>query len=136
MITFSHKEQSPTGAWFGWVEIDGTGQPFKFFQEPTEAEVLREAQAWVNARQVQAVEEKVTARIIRDWQFRERFTPEQLIGVMRAAMAGDNLAALVWLQLSTASDGIDLDNPSNVAGVHYVAQAYPQLGIDPVKVLA
>lgn len=73
-------------------------------------------------------------RIIRDWEFRNRFTQAQLVGIMRAAMLGDDVAALVWLRLSTASDGVDLDDPDNVAGVQYVATLDPT--IDPVAVLA
>ena len=72
-------------------------------------------------------------RIIRDWEFRNRFTQAQLVGIMRAAMLGDDVAALVWLRLSTASDGVDLDDPDNVAGVQYVATLDPT--IDPVAVL-
>ena len=74
------------------------------------------------------------ARIIKDWQFRNRFTEAQLVGIMRAAMLGDDVAALVWLRLSTASDGVDLDDPANVAGVQYVATLDPS--IDPLEVLA
>ena len=73
-------------------------------------------------------------RIIRDWEFRNRFTQAQLVGIMRAAMTGDDVAALVWLRLSTASDGVDLDDPDNVAGVQYVATLDPT--IDPAVVLA
>jgi hypothetical protein len=73
-------------------------------------------------------------RIIRDWEFRNRFTQEQLVGIMRAAMGGDDVAAVVWLRLSTASDGVDLDDPDNVAGVQYVATLDPT--IDPAVVLA
>ena len=138
MITFNRVEQSPSGAWFGWAEIDGNMQPFKFLTEyaPSEADVLREAQAWVNAQQVAAVGDVVTSRLIRDWQFRNRFTAEQLIGIMRAAMAGDNIAALVWLKLSTASDGVNLDDPEVAGGVQYVAAALPALAINPAEVLA
>jgi len=74
--------------------------------------------------------------VIRDWQFRDRFTQAQLVGVMRAAMAGDDIAAAVWLKLSTASDGVDLDAVANQHGVGYIAQAYPALGIDPAMILA
>lgn len=74
------------------------------------------------------------SRIIRDWEFRNRFTQAQLVGIMRAAMLGDDVAALVWLRLSTASDGVDLDDPDNIAGVQYVATIDPS--IDPVVVLA
>ena len=73
-------------------------------------------------------------RIIRDWEFRNRFTQAQLVGIMRAAMRGDDVAAVVWLRLSTASDGVDLDDPDNVAGVQYVATLDPT--IDPSEVLA
>jgi hypothetical protein len=75
-------------------------------------------------------------RGIRDWEFRNRFTQAQLVGIMRAAMTGDDVAALVWLRLSTASDGVDLDDPDSVAGVQYVATTYPALGIDPAVILA
>lgn len=74
------------------------------------------------------------SRIIRDWEFRNRFSQAQLVGIMRAAMLGDDVAALVWLRLSTASDGVDLDDPDNVAGVQYVATLDPT--IDPAVVLA
>lgn len=73
-------------------------------------------------------------RIIRDWEFRNRFTQAQLVGIMRAAMLGDDVAALVWLRLSTASDGVNLDDPDNIAGVQYVATLDPT--IDPAVVLA
>ena len=73
-------------------------------------------------------------RIIRDWEFRNRFTQAQLVGIMRAAMLGDDVAALVWLRLSTASDGVDLDDPDNVTGVQYAATLDPT--IDPAVVLA
>lgn len=73
-------------------------------------------------------------RIIRDWEFRNRFSQAQLVGIMRAAMLGDDVAALVWLRLSTASDGVDLDDPDNIAGVQYVATLDPT--IDPAVVLA
>ena len=76
------------------------------------------------------------SRIIKDWQFRNRFTGPQLIGIMRAAMAGDDTAALVWLQLSTASDGVDLDNPDYAASLAALAAAYPALAIDPAEILA
>lgn len=69
----------------------------------------------------------VPSRIIRDWEFRNRFTQAQLIGIMRSAMAGDDVAAVVWLRLSTASDGVDLDDPDNVAGVQYVASLDPTI---------
>jgi hypothetical protein len=78
----------------------------------------------------------VSPRVIRDWEFRNRFSQPQLVGIMRHAMAGDDIAALVWLKLSTASDGIDLDDPDNVAGVFYVASTYPELAVDPAVVLA
>lgn len=74
------------------------------------------------------------SRIIRDWEFRNRFTQAQLVGIMRAAMAGDDVAAVVWLRLSTASDGVDLDDPSTVGGVQYVATLDPT--IDTTVVLA
>jgi hypothetical protein len=74
------------------------------------------------------------SRIIRDWEFRNRFTQTQLVGIMRAAMLGDDIAALVWLQLSTASDGVDLDDSGNVAGVQYVASLDPT--INPQEILA
>lgn len=73
-------------------------------------------------------------RILRDWEFRNRFTQAQLVGIMRAAMLGDDVAALVWLRLSTASDGVNLDDPDNAAGVQYVASLDPT--IDPAVVLA
>lgn len=76
----------------------------------------------------------IPRRIIRDWEFRNRFTQAQLVGIMRSAMLGDDVAALVWLRLSTASDGVDLDDPDNVAGVQYVATIDPT--IDPAVVLA
>lgn len=88
---------------------------------------------WVYVRE-QVVDVSAPSRIIKDWQFRNRFTGPQLIGIMRAAMAGDDNAAIVWLRLSTASDGVDLDDPDNVAGVQYVATL--GLMIDPVAVLA
>lgn len=75
-------------------------------------------------------------RILRDWEFRNRFSSEQLVGIMRAAMAGDDVAALVWLRLSTASDGVDIDDAANQAGVGYVAATYPALGINPAEVFA
>lgn len=78
----------------------------------------------------------VQSRILRDWEFRNRFTQYQLIGIMRAAMAGDDGAALVWLRLSTASDGVDLDDAANVAGLQYVATTYPALSIDVGTILA
>ncbi len=83
-------------------------------------------------------EEPSTVRksVIRDWEFRNRFTQAQLVGVMRAAMAGDNTAALVWLALSTASDGVDLDKPEHIGGVNYLAATYPDLKIDPKTVLS
>lgn len=74
------------------------------------------------------------SRIIRDWEFRNRFTQAQLVGIMRAAMTGDDVAAVVWLRLSTASDGVDLDDPATVAGVQYVASLDPT--IDPAVILA
>ena len=75
-------------------------------------------------------------RTIRDWEFRNRFTQAQLVGVMRAALSGDDVAALVWLALCTASDGVDLDKPENIDGVKYLAATYPTLGIDAAVVLA
>lgn len=77
-----------------------------------------------------------TRRVLRDWEFRDRFTQPQLVGIMRAAMDGDNTAAFVWLALSTASDGVNLDNPLHIAGVQYIATKYPALGVDPAVVLA
>lgn len=74
--------------------------------------------------------------VIRDWEFRNRFTQAQLVGVMRAALSGDDVAALVWLALCTASDGVDLDKPENIDGVKYLAATYPTLGIDAAVVLA
>lgn len=76
-----------------------------------------------------------TERRIRDWEFRNRFTQEQLVGVMRAAMAGDNTAAMVWLALSTASDGVDLDKPEHIGGVNYLAKQYPELNLDTSIIL-
>lgn len=78
----------------------------------------------------------VRKAVIRDWEFRNRFTQEQLVGVMRAALSGDDVAALVWLALCTASDGVDLDKPENIDGVKYLAATYPTLGIDAAVVLA
>ena len=75
-------------------------------------------------------------RIIRDWQFRNRFTADQLVGIMRAGISGDDVAMQVWLQISTASDGVPLDDPGTVQGVKYVAAALPDLAIDPAVVLA
>lgn len=74
-------------------------------------------------------------RVIRDWEFRNRFTQTQLVGIMRAAMAGDDVAALVWLKLSTASDGVNLDEPETAAGVQYIANAYPALAVSPQEIL-
>lgn len=78
----------------------------------------------------------VRKAVIRDWEFRNRFTQAQLVGVMRAALSGDDVAALVWLALYTASDGVDLDKPENIDGVKYLAATYPTLGIDAAVVLA
>ena len=78
----------------------------------------------------------VNRRVIRDWEFRNRFSQAQLIGIMRAAMAGDDIAALVWLKLSTASDGVDLTDPDVVGGVQYIAASYPALSVDPAVILA
>ncbi len=75
-------------------------------------------------------------RDIRDWEFRNRFNSTQLVGIMRAGIAGDDIAMQVWLQLSTASDGVNLDDPATVAGVGYVAMTYPELAIDPAVILA
>lgn len=77
----------------------------------------------------------VRKAVIRDWEFRNRFNQEQLVGVLRAAMAGDNTAALVWLALSTASDGVDLKNKETIQGVQYIAATYPDLKIDPEVIL-
>ena len=88
---------------------------------------------WVYVRE-QAVAVPTPSRTIKDWQFRNRFTQAQLVGIMRAAMAGDDNAAVVWLRLSTASDGVDLDDPDNIAGVQYVALLDPT--IDPAVILA
>lgn len=88
---------------------------------------------WVYVRE-QVVDVPAPSRVIRDWEFRNRFTQSQLVGIMRAAMLGDDVAALVWLRLSTASDGVDLDDPDNVAGVQYVVTLDPT--IDPTVVLA
>lgn len=74
-------------------------------------------------------------RTIRDWEFRNRFTQEQLVGVMRAALSGDDVAALVWLALCTASDGVNLDTPEHIKGVQYIATVYPELKIDPAVIL-
>jgi hypothetical protein len=78
----------------------------------------------------------VNQRVIRDWEFRNRFTQSQLIGIMRAAMAGDDVAALVWLKLSTASDGVDLTDMEVSQGVQYIAATHPELAIDPAVILA
>lgn len=80
------------------------------------------------------VQDAPVRRVIRDWEFRNRFTQAQLVGIMRAAMLGDDVSALVWLRLSTASDGVNLDDPDNIAGVQYVASLDPT--IDPAVVLA
>jgi len=74
-------------------------------------------------------------RTIRDWEFRNRFTQEQLVGVMRAALSGDDVAALVWLALCTASDGVNLDSKEHIKGVQYIATVYPELKIDPAVIL-
>ena len=74
-------------------------------------------------------------RTIRDWEFRKRFTQEQLVGVMRAALSGDDVAALVWLALCTASDGVNLDSKEHIKGVQYIATVYPELKIDPAVIL-
>lgn len=79
--------------------------------------------------------EKTGVRVIRDWEFRNRFTQEQLVGVMRAALSGDDVAALVWLALCTASDGVNLDSKEHIKGVQYIATAYPELKIDPAVIL-
>jgi hypothetical protein len=92
---------------------------------------------WVAAGNVAiSADPEPTSRVIRDWEFRNRFTSAQLVGIMRAAMTGDDNAAVVWLRLSTASDGVDLDDPDNVAGLNYIAATYPALNINASEVLA
>lgn len=77
----------------------------------------------------------VGPRILRDHEFRNRFTDTQLVGIMRYALSGDDNAALVWLKLTTASDGVDLNDQSTIDGVQYIAAMYPDLQIDPVVIL-
>lgn len=119
-----------------WAQINESGIVFAVTNQPIgitceESDIGRH---WTGT----AFEDVPAApiRIIRDWQFRDRFTQAQLVGIMRAAMSGDDTAAFVWLKISTASDGVNLDDPSHIAGVQYVATTYPALGIDPAVVLA
>ncbi len=105
------------------------------FPNPLPQDLSEFGYVWQEPVPVEPEPEK-PRRTIRDWEFRNRFTQEQLVGVMRAAMAGDNTAALVWLALSTASDGVDLDKPEHIGGVNYLAATYPGLKIDPKTVLA
>lgn len=91
---------------------------------------------WYYQYEQVAIPPEPPRRIIRDWEFRDRFSPAQLVGIMRAAMAGDDQAAFVWLALSTASDGVNLDKPEYQAGVQYLATTYPALGLDVAQVFA
>ena len=74
---------------------------------------------------------EVPGRVIRDWEFRDRFTDEQLDGIELAANNGDVIAMRLRRKLFTASDGVDLDSPENFQGLQYLAFTYPALGIDP-----
>ena len=75
-------------------------------------------------------------RVLRDHELRARFSQGQLVGIMRAGIAGDDVAMTLWLAFSTASDGVDLDKPEHVMGVHYIAATYPELAINPAVILA
>lgn len=105
------------------------------FPNPLPQDLSEFGYVWQEPVPVEPEPEK-PRRTIRDWEFRNRFTQEQLVGVMRAALSGDDVAALVWLALCTASDGVDLDKPENIDGVKYLAATYPTLGIDAAVVLA
>jgi hypothetical protein len=75
------------------------------------------------------------SRVIRDHQFRNRFTDEQLDGIQIAGNSGDILALRVQRQLFTASDGVDLNDHDVQGMVQMVAAAYPALAIDPLVIL-
>ena len=59
-------------------------------------------------------------RIIRDWEFRDRFTQEELLAINADAFGGDAMTQYVLMQIFTASDGVNLDKPMVISGMDYL----------------
>ena len=72
------------------------------------------------APSVQSVPKVVSPRVIRAWEFRDRFAVEELAGLTTLAYGGDVVAQLLLLKISTATDGIDLDSESVAQGLDYL----------------
>jgi hypothetical protein len=57
------------------------------------------------------------SRVIRDWEFRDRFSQQEQFGMLQAAFGGNIQAQFLLFKLQTASDGVNLDSPEVIAGV-------------------
>lgn len=59
-------------------------------------------------------------RVIRDWEFRDRFTEPELFAINASAHGGDAMTDYVLMQIFTASDGVNLDKPNVITGMDYL----------------
>lgn len=59
-------------------------------------------------------------RIIRDYEFRNRFTVDEQKYVISLAFGGDQLAQYLMFRMQTASDGVDLELPIVKDGLDYL----------------
>jgi len=56
-------------------------------------------------------------RVLRDWEFRDRFTQQEQLAILSQAFSGNVQAQYLLFKLQTASDGVNLDSLEVVAGV-------------------
>ena len=61
-----------------------------------------------------------SVRVIRAWEFRDRFTPPELVAINQLAFGGDATAQVLLMQIFTASDGVNLDGDSAINGLDYL----------------
>lgn len=85
-----------------------------------------EYNAWANSGNIPTIyapTEDVESYVIKAWEFRDRFTEQELIAINRLAYAGDgdDIAILLLQKVNTATDGINLLSEATINGVNYLA---------------
>lgn len=63
---------------------------------------------------------QIYPNIITAWEFRDSFTPDELIQIINAAYDGDTQCRLLLLKIQTATDGVDLNGESAISGLTYL----------------
>lgn len=63
---------------------------------------------------------ELSPRSIPASEFRDRFTTQELAGILTAAYGGDINAQLLLLKVQTNTNGIELDTDETIQGIQYL----------------